>query len=236
MSYFRQSQPVPGTDEQAVVSFLGVSAANTLAWSFTADRRWSLGMLLAAEKNPQANYAMRGNASAGLEFDLVPRQTVNQANLGFRCAIGPELQRYDTTNIEGLDRQAVGRQFCDLFLSWHFLPIDVSASIGEGTVLKDIDYRSVVATLSTTWRLTDHFVITPFLSVQETYKAINEAEPTNGVYADPREEIEASMLAAIRRGYTAPLNIQSTLTLGYLFGNGSLSTEDQRWRRASSLK
>lgn len=93
---------------------------------------------------------MRANGSTGIEFDLVPLQTVNQKNFGFRCTIGPELQRYDVTHLQGSDRQVVGRQFCDLFLGWHFVPIDLYASLGESTLLEDLDYRSFTASLSTT--------------------------------------------------------------------------------------
>src|SRR5262249_13886551 len=125
-NYSRQSQPVPGTQETAAISFSGGTAINVLTRSLTSDNRLTAGLLLSAEKNPQANYRMRTNGSAGLEFDLVPRQTVNQRNFGFRCAIGPEVERYDVTNVEGLDEQTVGRQFCDVFLSWHFVPVDLS--------------------------------------------------------------------------------------------------------------
>jgi hypothetical protein len=207
-----------------------------LARSLTSDNHWTAGLLLSAEKNPQANYRVRGNGSAGLEFDLVPRQTVNQRNFGFRCAVGPEFERYDVTNIEGLDEQAVGRQFCDVFLSWHFVPVDLWANLGETTVLKDIRYRSFVAGLSATWRVTDNFTVSPWVNVQQIDRAINAAQATSVVYADPRQEIEASMLAAVRQGYTAPFGIQSGLAVRYLFGNGSLSSEDQRWKNASNLR
>jgi hypothetical protein len=124
-SYSRQSQPVPGTTETASIHFIGGSANNVAAWSLGRAGRWSIGWLFSSEKNPQANYEFRSNTSVGLEFDLIPRQTVNQRNFGFRCAVGPEFQRYDATNVEGLDQQLVGREFCDLFLSWHFVPVDV---------------------------------------------------------------------------------------------------------------
>ncbi len=130
-NYSQQSQPVPGTSETASIRFAGGNANNVLSWSVTADNRWNLGLLLAAEKNPQANYRMRANGSVGLEYDLVPRQTVNQRNFGFRCALGPEFQRYDSANVQGKDQQLLARQFCDVFLSWHFEAVDVGANIGE---------------------------------------------------------------------------------------------------------
>jgi hypothetical protein len=235
-SYLRQSQPVPGSDAKAVVEFAGASATNVLALAITSDNRWTVGTLLSAEKNPQANYAMRANASAGMELDLVPRLTVNQANLGFRCALGPELQRYDVRNVEGLDRQAIVRQFCDVYLTWHFVPFDVSASLAQGLIMKDLRYWNVGAMVSATFRITESLVVSPSLSVQETNRAINEAAPTDVSTVDPKSAIEASMLAAIRRGYTSPLNIQSTLTISYLFGNGSFASEDQRWKRVSNLR
>jgi hypothetical protein len=135
-----------------------------------------------------------------------------------------------------MDRQVVGRQFCDVFLSWHFLPIDVWATVGETSVLEDLAYRSFSASMSATWRVTDNFTISPWVNVQQINKAINEARLANVVYSDPRQEIEASMLAAVQQGYTAPFGIQSGLTVRYLFGNGSLSSEDQRWRNASNLR
>jgi hypothetical protein len=235
-SYSRQSQPVPGTGETASVSFAGGTASNVISRSLTSDDRWSVGLLMAAEKNPQANYTMRANGSVGLEFDLVPRQTVNQRNFGFRCAIGPELEHYDATNIEGLGEQAVGRQFCDLFLSWHLPEVDVWAALSETTILDDFDYRSVSGSVSATWRLTDNFTFSPWVGVQQINKAINQAEPSNVTYADPRQEIEASLLSAAQGAYTAPFGVQSGLSLRYLFGNGSLSLEDQRWRGASNLR
>src|SRR5262249_16951354 len=152
-SYSRQSQPVPGTPQTASIDFTGGSASNVLSWSFTNDSRWSLGMLLSSEKSPQANYAFRANGSMGVEFDLVPLQTVNRGNFGMRGAIGPELQRYAATNVGGLDRQIVGRQFCDVFLSWHFVPVDLWVGVGESTVLKDFAYRSLTAGVSATWRI-----------------------------------------------------------------------------------
>jgi hypothetical protein len=235
-SYTQQSQPVPGTPETATVTFLGANASNVVSRSLSRDDRWNLGILLAAEKNPQANYRMRANGSAGLEFDLVPRQTVNQRNLGMRCAVGPELQRYDAINVEGVEQQMVVRQFCDVFLSWHFAPVDVWASLGETSVLKSIDYRSLALGLSATWRVTDDFTVSPWVNLQQINKAINEARPSNVVYTDPKQEIEASMAAAIEQGYTAPFGIQSGVSLRFLFGNGSLNSEDQRWRGASSLR
>jgi hypothetical protein len=235
-NYTRQSQPVPGTNETASVSFAGGNGNAVLSWSFTDDLRWSVGLLLAGEKNPQANYTFRVNGSVGVEFDLIPRQTVNQKNVGVRCAVGPEFQRYDATNIEGLNEQVIAREFCDVFLSWHFVPIDVGASVGETAVIEDFAYRSFSVSLSATWRVTDNLTISPWVNLQQINKAIDEAEPCNVVYADPREEIEASMRAAIQQGYTAPFGIQSGLSIRYLFGNGSLASEDQRWKTTSNLR
>ena len=199
-NYSRQSQPVPGTAETASIEFAGGGASDVLSFSLGRESLSSAGVLLSAEKNPQANYTMRANASVGIEFDLIPRQTVNQKNFGFRCAVGPEFQRYDTTNIEGLGRQFVGRQFCDVFLSWHFQPVDLWASLGETTILKGFDYRAFSAGLSATWRVTDNLTISPWLNLQQLNKAINEAQPSNVVYSDPKQEIEASMLAAVAAG------------------------------------
>jgi hypothetical protein len=235
-NYSEQSQPVPGTTETASVSFAGGNVNNVLARSLTPDSRLNGGLLLAAEKNPQANYRFRANGSVGLEFDLIPRQTVNQQNFGARCAIGPELQHYDTTSVQGLNQQVVGRQFCDIFASWHFVPVDLGASLGETTILEDVAYRSFSATLSAAWRVTDNLTIAPWATVRQVNKATNEAQPTSVVYSDPRQEIEASMLAAVEQGYTAPFGIQSGLYIRYLLGNGSLSSEDQRWKNASNLR
>jgi hypothetical protein len=235
-NYSRQSQPVPGTDETASISFAGGNASNALAMSLSADGKWNLGLLIAAEKNPQANYTMRANGSAGVEFDLIPRQTVNQKNFGFRCAAGPEFQRYDATNIQGKAQQLLVRQFCDVFLSWHFTPIDVWTSIGETSILENIAFRAISASASATWRLTDEFTFSPWVSVQQINQAINEARPSDVVYSDPRQEIEASMLAAVQQGYTAPFGMQAGVTIRYLFGNGSLASEDQRWKNVSNLR
>jgi hypothetical protein len=38
---------------------------------------------------------------------------------------------------------------------------DLWANLGETTVLKDIHYRSFVAGLSATWRVTDNFTVSP---------------------------------------------------------------------------
>lgn len=235
-SYSRQSQPVPGTTETASIDFAGGSAGNVLSWGLSRDQKWNLGLLAAAEKNPQANYTFRGNASLGIELDLVPRQTVNQKNFGFRCAVGPEMQRYDSINVQGKDRQLVGREFCDLFLSWHFAPIDVWASVGETAILEDPSYRAFNASLSLTWRVTDNFMISPWVNLQQINQAIDEARPNDVVYSDPRQEIEASMLAAVQQGYTAPFGIQAGLSIRFVLGNGSLSIEDQRWRNVSNLR
>jgi hypothetical protein len=140
------------------------------------------------------------------------------------------------TNVEGLDRQLVGRQFCDVFLSWHFVPVDVWGSLGETTILEDFDFRALSAGLSATWRLTDNLLIAPWVNVQQINEATNEAQPTNVVYSDPKQEVEASMLAAVRQGYTAPFGVQSGLSIRYLFGNGSLASEDQHWKNVSNLR
>ncbi len=236
-SYTQQSQPVPNTNnETATVSFAGAYATSVLARDVTHDHRASVALLLAGEKNPQANYHFRANGSVGFEFDLVPRQTANQKNLGFRCAIGAEFQRYDATNIEGINEQVVPREFCDLFFSWHFKPADIVASVGENVVLKNINDTSFSASFSATWRVTDNLTISPWVSVQEIIQAINEAQPVNVTYTDPQQEIEASMRAAVQQGYTAPFGIQSGLSVKYVFGNGSLASEDQRWKGVSSLR
>ncbi len=235
-NYTHLSQPVPNTNETASVQFVGGSANNVLAWSLPQSEHWSAGLLFSGEKKPQANYRLRANGSVGVEFNLVPRQTVNQKNFGFRCATGPEFQSYDETNVQGRQQQVVTRQFCDVFLGWHFQPIDLWAWIGENTVLGNFDYRSVGGGLGATWRLSDDFVISPWLNMQQINKAINEAAPTNAVYTDPRREIEASMLASARSGYTAPFGVQSGLTIRYLFGNGSLASEDQRWKNVNNLR
>jgi hypothetical protein len=44
------------------------------------------------------------------------------------------------------------------------------------------------------------------------------------------------MLAAIQQGYTAPFGVQSGLSIRYFFGNGSLASEDQRWKNVSNLR
>jgi hypothetical protein len=235
-SYNRQSQPVPGTSETASIDFAGVGTTDILSRSFGAERKWSGALLLGAEKNPQANYKARANASAGLELDLIPRQTVNQRNLGFRCAAGAEFQRYDAINIEWLNDQWVGRESCDLFFNWHFPVIDLGAGLGETILLKDIAFRSFSASLSATVRVTDNLLLSLWVNAQQVNQAINEAEPSNILYTDPKQEIEASMLAAVQQGYTAPFGIQSGLSLRYLFGNGSLSSEDQRWKNATALR
>ncbi len=235
-SYSHQSQPVPGTSETASISFAGGSANDVFARSLTSDNKWSLGLLFAAEKNPQANYAMRANGSAGVEFDLVPRQTVNQKNLGARCALGPELQRYDATNTEGADQQLLARQFCDAFVGWHFVPVDVWASVSETTLVPKAAHWSFSASLSATWRITDSLTLSPWVNLQEIHEAINEARPVTTVYADPRAEIEASMRAAVQQGFTAPFGVQSGFSVRYVFGNGSLSSEDQRWKGVSNLR
>lgn len=235
-NYNRQSQPVPATNETASISFFGANTVNVVSRSFTQDNRWSVAVLASAEKNPQANYTFRANTSLGAEFDFIPRQTVNQRNLGVRCAVGPEYERYDDTNVQGLSEQWVGRQFCDVFFNWHYLPVDVGATLGETTLLEDFNYRSFSAGLSVTWRITDNFVVSPWVSLQQINKAINEAAPTNVISSDPRQEIEASMRAAVQQGYTAPFNVQSGLSIRYVFGNGSLNSEDQRWRGVSNLR
>jgi hypothetical protein len=235
-NYTQLSQPVPNTKDTATVSFAGANATNVLSRDLTRDHRLSIGFLFAAEKNPQANYFMRMNGSAGIEFDLLPRQTANQRNLGFRCAVGAEFQHYDATNIEGLDQQVVPRQLCDLFFTWHFKPIDLAATLSENIVMKDIQYTSFAAVLSATWRVTDNFIISPWVALQEINKAINEAEPSNVTFTDPKAVIEESMRSAVEQGYTAPFGIQSGLTVKYILGNGSLASEDQRWRSVTALR
>lgn len=235
-SYTRLSQPVPNTTDQASIDFAGGYVTNIASRDLTRDHRWGLALLFASEKNPQANYAFRANASVGLEFDWIPRQTANQRNFGFRCAVGPELQRYDATNTSGVDEQIVPREFCDVFFTWHFRPIDLAATLGENVVLTSSDYTSFSAGLSATWRITDNWTVSPWVSLQEIIKAINEAQAVSVPTDDPKQEIEASMRAAIEEGYTAPFGIQSGLSLKYVFGNGSLASEDQRWRGVSNLR
>lgn len=235
-SYNRESQPVAGTNETATIDFASAWTTDVLSQDLTSDHRLSLALLFGAEKNPQANYRFRADGSIGLEFDLVPRQTSSQRNFGFHCAVGPELERYDTTNLEGLDEQVVPREFCDVFFTWHFKPIDLSATVGENIVLKSLDYTSFSAGLGASWRLTDHLVVSPWISVQEIVKAINEAQPTTVSYSDPKQEVEASMRAAVEQGYTAPFGIQSGLAVKYIFGNGSLASEDQRWKGVTALR
>jgi hypothetical protein len=79
-------------------------------------------------------------------------------------------------------------------------------------------------------------MISPWVVIQEIITAINEAQPSNVTYTDPQQEIEASMRAAVEQGYTAPFGVQSGLSIKYVFGNGSLASEDQRWRAVSSLR
>jgi hypothetical protein len=114
----------------------------------------------------------------------VPRQTVNQNNLGFRRALGPEFRHYDVANIEELNAKLVGRQFRDIFLSLHFEPLDVSGILGETSWLEDVAFRSFSASLSATWRLTDNPMLSPWTYVQEINTAIDEAQPTSAVHTD----------------------------------------------------
>ena len=102
--------------------------------------------------------------------------------------------------------------------------------------MKDIQYTSFAAVLSATWRVTDNFIISPWVSLQEINKAINEAQPSNVTFTDPKAVIEESMRSAVEQGYTAPFGIQSGLTVKYILGNGSLASEDQRWRAVTALR
>ncbi|MFI5301521.1 MAG: hypothetical protein ACHREM_25820 [Polyangiales bacterium] len=235
-AYSHQSQPVPGTSDTASISFKGANANSVLSWDMSDDSRWTFGLLLAAEKNPQANYALRANASVGIELDWIPRQTVNQKNFGLRCAVGPELQKYDEMNVDGLTQQTVAREFCDVYMNWHFRPIDIWASVGETALVEAPTFRSFSVGLAVTWRLTDNLTISPWVNAQQIHRAPNEVAQTTTVYDDPKDEIEASMRAAIEQSYTAPFGVQSGLSIRYLFGNGSLSSEDQRWRGTSNLR
>jgi hypothetical protein len=40
----------------------------------------------------------------------------------------------------------------------------------------------------------------------------------------------------VQQGYTAPFGVQAGLNVRYVFGNGSLSVEDQRWKGTSNLR
>jgi hypothetical protein len=82
----------------------------------------------------------------------------------------------------------------------------------------------------------DNLIVAPWVYVQQINQAINEAQPTTSVYRDPRLEVQASMLAAVQQGYTAPFGVQAGLSIKYFFGNGSLSIEDQRWKGTSNLR
>ena len=207
-----------------------------LSRALTRDHRGALGLLFGREKNPQANYTFRANASAGLEFDLVPRQTVNQKNFGFRCAVGPEFQRYDATNVEGIDRQFVGRQFCDVFLSWHFQPIDLGEASGRHRLAR-ASLPGLLGGLSATWRVTDNLIALAVGLVATDQpgdqRGRSRRTPSTPI---PVRRCEASMLAAVQQGYTAPFGLQSGLSIKYIFGNGSLSIEDQRWKGTSNLR
>jgi hypothetical protein len=157
-------------------------------------------------------------------------------NVGFRCAVGPEAQRYDTENTDGMKQRFIGRQFCDAFVSWHFQPIDVATTLGETSVLSDAARNAFLVVFSANWRLTDNLILSPWFNVQSVNKATNEAKPTSTVYADPRQEVEASMRASVQQSYISPFGLQSGLSVRYLFGNGSLSSEDQRWKGTSNLR
>jgi hypothetical protein len=235
ISYNEQSQPVAGTTETASISFFGANATNILSWSVPSDKRLSVALLLSGEKNPQANYNLRGNGSLGVEFDVVPRQTSNQANAGLRCAVGPEFQRYDTVNIQNRQEQWLTREMCDIFVSWHFPAFDVSASFSETAPLNNIGVN-VGGSLSLTWRITDNLLVSPWISAQAIEQPLNAAQPTTVSFSDPRQEVEASMRAAIQQTFTSPFGIQSGLSIRYSFGNGSLNSEDQRWKGTSNLR
>ena len=84
--------------------------------------------------------------------------------------------------------------------------------------------------------MTDNLSLSLWANLQQVNRAINEAAPTSVVYSDPRQEIEASMRSAILQGFTAPFSIMTGLNVSYVFGNGSLSAEDQRWKGASNLR
>jgi hypothetical protein len=235
-NYSEQSQPVAGTGESVSIHFLGAGAVNVLSWSIPGAQNLSFGLLFSGEKKPQANYRVRANTSVGLEFDLVPRQTVNQKNFGFRCAIGPEFQHYDEANIQGREQQVIAREFCEVYLGWHFDPIDLWAWTGENMVVGHYEYRGLASGIGATWRVTDNFMLSPWMNLQQINQAINETAPSTTVYATARDEIRASMLATARSGYTAPFGIQSGFAIRYLFGNGSLASEDQRWKNVSNLR
>ena len=102
-----------------------------------SDNNWSVGLLALGGEEPASQLHLPRERLGG--HRVRPRPAADRQPEELRLPLRhrarvPALRRRRTSR--GWTEQLVGRQFCDVFLSWHFEPVDVG-----GQPRRDVDPR-----------------------------------------------------------------------------------------------
>jgi len=199
--------------------FVQARGSTTLAHSLGGG--FSVALLGGAQRQPQNNLDLRGEAGVGLEWVHREFLRADEGNFGARYRLHGVWDDYDTETVLGQRTRLYARQSLGLFARWHLDDVDFEADVGGGAVADQPELWDVGGELSATLRLAEGLELSVSGSI--IYRGGAVHEPADPSQLDPI----ASVVSGSDFG---ELTYATGLSLAYSFGNGLLRAQDQRWR------
>ena len=199
--------------------FVQARGSTTLAHSIGGG--FSVALLGGAQRQPQNNLDLRGEAGVGLEWVHREFLRADEGNFGARYRLHGVWDDYDTETVLGQRSRLYARQSLGLFARWHLDDVDLDADVGGGAVADQPELWDVGGELSATLRLAEGLELSVSGSILYRGGAVHE--PADPSQLDPI----ASVVSGSDFG---ELTYATGLSLSYSFGNGLLRAQDQRWR------
>lgn len=187
----------------------------------TVDKGWSVAALVRAGYEPAGNLDFNGEAGVGLAWDLVPFMKGNDNSFGVKYLVGVTHQNYVDPNVLDEMSKTFVAHGAELYFSWHFDRLDLTAGLGASSIINDYRFARVGGSMGATWRITDR--LNASLSFDAGYR--------RAIINAPKEEnAENGLEQFFAGGNYANFTYSTMLSLGYIFGNSALDRQDQRWK------
>lgn len=205
---------------QEPLSWDVLSVWNQTTIAHTIWRGLSVGTTTIVAHDPPDNQLFTIRPLFGFEWVLKPYLETDESNVGVRYVFGGEHVRFWRTNLQRLDQQSFLLHDLAAFVRWHFERVDAQLTVSGRSIVDDLQYSSVSAAGSVTWRITDDLWLTGSGDASIRNRLINTPlrPPDN-----PLEQIFSG------RNF-GTFAYSTSLSLTYAFGNSLLDSQDQRWR------